>query len=64
LKTNAAAATGRLPSLLVFLFAVALIAAFGAQFEPGVWYASWLFIPYAIWVGFAAALNGSIWSAN
>jgi benzodiazapine receptor len=26
--------------------------------------ASWLFVPYAIWVGFAAALNASIWSAN
>ena len=26
--------------------------------------ASWLFVPYAIWVGFAAALNGSIWRAN
>jgi translocator protein len=147
-----------LPSLLVFLLAVALVAAFGAQFEPGAWYsqlrkpdwnppnwvfgpvwsvlyiaigvagwlvwretrrteaalqlwaaqlianglwswlffglhrpgialvdiavlfclivsfvivarrhsvlASWLFVPYAAWVGFAAALNGSIWSAN
>jgi benzodiazapine receptor len=26
--------------------------------------ASWLFVPYAIWVGFAAALNGWIWRAN
>jgi benzodiazapine receptor len=158
LKTNTAATIGRLPSLLVFLVAVALVAAFGAQFEPGAWYAqlnkpnwnppswvfgpvwtllymaiavagwlvwretrevgavlqlwgvqlianglwswlffglhrpdialvdialllclivafmiaarrqsvlaSWLFVPYAVWVGFAAALNGSIWSAN
>jgi translocator protein len=158
LKTNTAASIGRLPSLLVFLFAVALVAASGAQFEPGLWYAqlskpdwnppnwvfgpvwtllyvaiavagwlvwretprvgaalqlwgvqlianglwswlffglhrpdialadiallfclivafiiaarrhsvvaSWLFVPYAVWVGFAAALNGSIWSAN
>ncbi len=158
MKTNTAATIGRLPSLLVFLVAVALVAAFGAQFEPGAWYAqlnkpdwnppswvfgpvwtllymaiavagwlvwretrevgavlqlwgvqlianglwswlffglhrpdialidialllclivafmiaarrqsvlaSWLFVPYAVWVGFAAALNGSIWSAN
>jgi translocator protein len=158
LKTNTAASIGRLPSFLVFLIAVTLVAAFGAQFEPGAWYAqltkpdwnppnwvfgpvwtvlyiavavagwlvwretrrveaalqlwgvqlianglwswlffglhrpdialvdiallfclivafivaarrhsvmaSWLFVPYAVWVGFAAALNGSIWSAN
>jgi tryptophan-rich sensory protein len=149
---------GRLPSLLLFTSLVALVAAFGAQFEPGAWYsqlqkpdwnppnwvfgpvwtllyigiavagwlvwretrrvqpalqlwglqlfanglwswfffglhqpgialadisvlfclivsfiivsrrysvaASWLFVPYAIWVGFAASLNASIWSAN
>ncbi len=26
--------------------------------------ASWLFIPYAVWVGFATALNFSIWRLN
>ena len=26
--------------------------------------ASWLFAPYALWVAFAAALNGAIWQAN
>lgn len=158
LMTNTAATANKLPSLLLFLSLVALVAAFGAQFEPGAWYsqlqkpdwnppnwvfgpvwtllyigiavagwlvwratrrvqpalqlwgmqlianglwswlffglhqpgialvdisllfclivsfiiasrrysvaASWLFVPYAIWVGFAAALNASIWSAN
>ena len=156
--TNTSVTVGQLPSLLVFISSVALVAAFGAQFEPGAWYAqlqkpawnppnwvfgpvwtllylaiaaagwlvwrevravkpvlqlwglqlianglwswlffglhrpdialvdiavlfclivgfilaarrysvaaSWLFVPYAVWVGFAAALNGSIWSAN
>ncbi|HEX2493005.1 MAG TPA: TspO/MBR family protein [Steroidobacter sp.] len=155
---NTALTFRQLPSLLVFISAVALVAAFGAQFEPGTWYsqlqkpvwnppswvfgpvwtllylamavagwlvwrkaravtpalqlcglqlianglwswlffglhrpdlalvdiavlfglivgfilaarrysaaASWLFVPYAVWVGFAAALNAWIWSAN
>jgi len=26
--------------------------------------AAWLFVPYAIWVGFASALNFSIWQLN
>lgn len=26
--------------------------------------ASWLFVPYALWVAFAAALNAAIWRAN
>lgn len=26
--------------------------------------AAWLFLPYAIWVGFATVLNGVIWWAN
>jgi translocator protein len=26
--------------------------------------AAWLFVPYALWVGFAAALNFSIWQLN
>jgi benzodiazapine receptor len=26
--------------------------------------ATWLFIPYALWVGFAAALNFAIWQMN
>jgi benzodiazapine receptor len=158
LMTNTAVTASKLPSLLLFTSSVALVAAFGAQFEPGAWYsqlqkpdwnppnwvfgpvwtllyigiaaagwlvwretgrvqpalqlwglqliangmwswlffglhqpgialvdiavlfclivsfiivsrrysvaASWLFVPYAIWVGFAAALNASIWSAN
>jgi translocator protein len=156
--TNTAVAAGLLPSLLAFILSVALIAVFGAQFEPGAWYsqlqkpvwnppdwvfgpvwtllyiaiaaagwlvwratrrlepalqlwglqlianglwswlffglhrpglalvdiavlfglivsfivtarrysvaASWLFVPYAAWVAFAAALNGWIWNAN
>lgn len=156
--TNMTARFHHLPSLLVFIASVALTSIFGAQFEPGTWYAqlqkpawnppnwvfapvwtllyiaiaaagwlvwrktrrgtftlqvwglqlvanglwswlffgmhrpgialvdiaalfllivsfivaarrysvaaSWLFVPYAIWVGFAAALNGSIWRAN
>ncbi len=156
--TNTAATANQLPSLLVFIALVALVAVFGAQFESGPWYAqlqkpdwnppswvfgpvwtvlyvciaaagwlvwratrrvgpalqlwglqlianglwswlffglhrpdlalidiavlfglilsfiiasrrhnvvaSWLFVPYAAWVGFAAALNGWIWRAN
>lgn len=156
--TNTALTASKLPSLLLFTLLVALVAAFGAQFEPGAWYsqlqkpawnppnwifgpvwtllyigiavagwlvwretrrvqpalqlwglqlianglwswlffglhrpgialvdisvlfclivsfiivsrrysvaASWLFVPYAVWVGFATALNASIWSAN
>jgi benzodiazapine receptor len=26
--------------------------------------AAWLFVPYAAWVAFASALNGSIWALN
>jgi tryptophan-rich sensory protein len=26
--------------------------------------ATWLFVPYAAWVGFAALLNGAIWTMN
>lgn len=26
--------------------------------------ASWLFVPYLLWVGFATALNGAIWQLN
>lgn len=26
--------------------------------------ASWLFVPYALWVAFAASLNAAIWQAN
>jgi tryptophan-rich sensory protein len=26
--------------------------------------ASWLFVPYALWVGFATALNFTIWQMN
>ena len=26
--------------------------------------AAWLFAPYAVWVAFASALNGSIWLLN
>jgi tryptophan-rich sensory protein len=26
--------------------------------------AAWLFVPYAAWVAFASALNGSIWMLN
>jgi translocator protein len=156
--TSTATTANQLPSLLVFISLVALVAVFGAQFEPGAWYsqlqkpdwnppnwvfgpvwtvlylgiavagwlvwretrrvgpalqlwglqlianglwswlffglhrpglalidiavlfclivsfiivsrrysvvASWLFFPYAIWVGFAAALNGWIWRAS
>jgi tryptophan-rich sensory protein len=26
--------------------------------------AAWLFVPYALWVGFATALNFAIWQLN
>ena len=57
LMTNTALPARKLPSLLLFTSAVALVAAFGAQFEPGAWLsfiivsrrysvaASWLFVP-------------------
>lgn len=26
--------------------------------------ASWLFVPYSLWVGFASALNFAVWQMN
>ena len=38
LMTNTAVTASKLPSLLLFTLSVALVAAFGAEFEPGAWY--------------------------
>jgi hypothetical protein len=71
--TNTAVTARKLPSLLLFISLVALvdiavlcclIVSFIIVSRRYSVAASWLFVPYAIWVGFAAALNASIWSAN
>jgi benzodiazapine receptor len=41
-----------------------LIAAFIAGAHRVSAVAAWLFIPYLLWVGFAAALNAAVWHLN
>ena len=41
-----------------------MIAAFIVAAWPANRWAAWLFIPYLIWVSYAAALNASIWLRN
>lgn len=51
-------------ALIVILALLATILAFiRASWTPDR-VASWLFLPYAAWVAFAAYLNGSIWVLN
>ena len=51
-------------ALLVILLLLAAILAFLVMSWRQSRVAAWLFAPYAAWVAFAAALNGSIWLLN
>jgi tryptophan-rich sensory protein len=48
--------------IVVALFAV--VVAFIAAAWPRERIAAWLFVPYALWVGFATSLNGAIVMLN
>jgi tryptophan-rich sensory protein len=51
-------------ALLVILLLLLAILAFIATAWRQDRVAAWLFVPYAAWVAFASALNGSIWMLN
>jgi translocator protein len=51
-------------ALLDIIVLLVLIAAFIAVAHRVSPVAAWLFTPYLLWVGFAAALNGAIWHLN
>lgn len=51
-------------SLLLFIGLVAAAAAFVIAAWPANRWASLLLIPYLLWVGYATALNASIWLRN
>ena len=46
--------------ILMWLAIAATIAAFRQVHRP----AAWLLVPYLVWVGFAAVLNGTLWRLN
>lgn len=48
----------------IILLLLVVILAFMATAWPHDRVATWLFVPYAFWVGFASLLNGSIWTLN
>lgn len=56
--------SSELVSLLLFITLAAAAAAFAVAAWPVNEWASLLFIPYLLWVSFAAALNASIWLRN
>jgi len=51
-------------ALLDIALLLACILAFIAQARAHSVLASWLFVPYALWVAFASALNFTIWQMN
>jgi tryptophan-rich sensory protein len=51
-------------ALVVILLLLAAILGFIATAWRQDRVAAWLFVPYALWVAFASALNGSIWMLN
>lgn len=52
---------GALIDSLVLLLVIILFIATAHLYSP---LASWLFVPYALWVGFATVLNATIWKMN
>lgn len=48
----------------IILLLLATIVAFIAATRRQLPVAAWLFLPYALWVAFAAVLNGTIWALN
>ena len=50
-----------LVNILAMLVLIALFIVFARPVSP---IASWLFVPYFLWVSYATALNFSIWRAN
>ncbi len=52
---------GALIIRLLLLVAVLLFVATAQLYSPA---ASWLFVPYALWVGFTMMLNATIWHLN
>ncbi len=52
---------GALIDSMLLLVAVLLFIATAQLYSPA---ASWLFVPYALWVGFAIVLNAVIWNLN
>jgi len=51
-------------ALLIILALFAAILAFIAAARGTDSVSAWLFVPYALWVGFASLLNGAIWHLN
>lgn len=49
--------------LVIFLMLAAILAFIATAWRQD-HLAAWLFLPYAAWVAFASALNGSIWALN
>ena len=49
--------------LIILLMLAAILAFIGTEWRQAR-VTAWLFAPYAVWVAFAAVLNGSIWALN
>lgn len=50
--------------LVILLLLAAVLAFIVAAWRRQDRVAAWMFVPYAVWVAFASALNGSIWALN